>query len=82
MLRLVGIQTISDKAGVRQSAPYNRLMTDAWMLMVPRSQGISFNALSYVGSLFVKDSDGLEIIRHSAPMILLREVSQSSGDLP
>jgi ATP adenylyltransferase len=86
MLRRVGIQAIPDEAGVRQSAPYNLLMTDAWMLLVPRSQessqGISVNALGYVGSLFVKDSDGLEIIRRSGPMTLLQAVSQSSGDLP
>lgn len=86
MLKLVGIKAIPDEAGVRQSAPYNLLMTDVWMLLVPRSQefsqGISVNALGYVGSLFVKDSDGLEIIRRSGPITLLREVSQSSGELP
>ena len=46
------------------------------------SQGISVNALGYVGSLFVKDRAGLEAIRRIGPMNLLREVSIGSVEDP
>ncbi len=53
------------------------------MLLVPRSrefsQGISVNALGYVGSLFVKDKTGLDTIRRTGPMDLLREVSLNTS---
>jgi ATP adenylyltransferase len=49
------------------------------MLLVARSQefshGISVNALGYLGSLFVKDRNGLETLRRIGPMRLLQEVS-------
>jgi len=52
-------------------------------LLVPRSQefsqGISVNALGYVGSLFVKDQTGLDTIRRTDPMNLLREVSLNTS---
>ncbi|MEN8178048.1 MAG: phosphorylase [Pseudomonadota bacterium] len=84
MLKQVGIQALANDEGERQSAPYNLLMTDSWMLLAPRSQefsqGISVNALGYVGSLFVKDQTGLETIRRFGPMNLLREVSLSTSE--
>ncbi len=79
MLQQAAIQALPGNVGERQSAPYNLLMTRQWMLLVPRSrefsQGISVNALGYVGSLFVKDRAGLERIRQTGPLTLLREVS-------
>ncbi len=79
MLKHTGIEAISKADGDYQSAPYNLLMTGRWMLLVPRrqefSQGISVNALGYLGSLFVKDQAGLETIRRIGPMNLLQEVS-------
>ncbi len=75
---------VANAEGERQSSPYNLLMTDSWMLLVPRSQefshGISVNALGYVGSLFVKDQTGLDTIRRIGPMNLLREVSVRSNE--
>ncbi|MEN8167791.1 MAG: phosphorylase [Pseudomonadota bacterium] len=79
MLNETGIRMLTGTDGERQAAPYNLLMTQEWMLLVPRSRefshGISVNALGYVGSLFVKDEQGLETLRHLGPMQLLRDVS-------
>lgn len=59
-------------------------MTDSWMQLVPRSQefsqGISVNALGYVGSLFVKNQAGLETIRRTGPLILLQQVSVNAKE--
>jgi len=58
-------------------------MTQDWMLLVARSQEfaheISINALGYVGSLFVKNQNGLETIRRIGPLNLLHEVSVPNG---
>ncbi|MCU7931776.1 MAG: phosphorylase [Candidatus Thiodiazotropha sp. (ex Codakia rugifera)] len=79
MLASVGISRWGRQDGEYQSAPYNLLVTREWMLLVPRSQeqykGISVNALGYVGSLFVKDRNGLETVRKYGPMNLLKTVS-------
>lgn len=79
MLTSVGISRWVRPDGEYQSTPYNLLVTREWMLMVPRSQehckGISVNALGYVGSLFVKDRNGLETVRDHGPMNLLKAVS-------
>lgn len=79
MLESVGIQRLEAPDGQRQASPYNFLMTEGWMLLVPRSlecsRGISVNGLGYVGSLFVQDSGGFEEIRKQGPMNLLRAVS-------
>jgi ATP adenylyltransferase len=79
MLNLVGIKSIKKTDGEYQSAPYNLLLAKNWMLLVPRSQeycqGISINALGYVGSLFVKDLNDLERVKQKGPMNLLKAVS-------
>ncbi len=79
MLHSVGIRTVRGDDGDYQSAPYNLLLTGDWMLLVPRSRecshGISVNALGYVGSLFVKSLDELEILERVGPMNLLKAVS-------
>jgi ATP adenylyltransferase len=79
MLQAVGIKGEKKTHGEYQSAPYNLLLTRDWMLLVPRSQeqdqGISINALGYVGSLFVKDLNDLERVKQKGPMNLLKAVS-------
>jgi sulfate adenylyltransferase (ADP) / ATP adenylyltransferase len=79
LLEQAGITPHSAADGERQSAPYNFLMTEAWMLLVPRSrecsEGVSVNGLGYVGSLFVPDQRGLDAIRKLGPMNLLAAVS-------
>ncbi len=60
-------------------APYNLLATRRWMLVVPRRheryQSISINALGFAGSLFVRNSAELELVRRAGPMNVLRAVT-------
>jgi len=68
------------KAGDRQCAPYNLLVTRRWMLLVPRTreryEGIAVNALGYAGSLFVRELAQLEVLRRVGPMALLAAVGR------
>jgi ATP adenylyltransferase len=63
---------------MRQSAPYNLLFSKQWMWLVPRSrehyQDISVNALGFAGSLFVRDSKQLDLVRNVGPMAMLSAV--------
>jgi ATP adenylyltransferase len=79
MLDKLSIPPLTDNQGEFQSAPYNLLLTKQWMLLVPRSseycEGISINAMGYVGSLFVMDQAGLQKITDIGPMNLLQAVT-------
>lgn len=79
MLARAGIQGMPEEAGLRQSAPYNLLLTRRWMLLVPRLRerfdGISVNSLGFAGSLFVNNDAQLERIKRVGPMRILREVA-------
>lgn len=59
--------------------PYNLLATRRWLLVVPRRQehyqSISVNALGFAGSLFVRNSDELALVRGAGPMNVLRGVT-------
>lgn len=59
--------------------PYNLLVTGKWMLLVPRLRenfrSISINALGFAGSLFVRDADELQTLKHHGPMSALRHVA-------
>ena len=59
--------------------PYNLLATRRWLLVVPRRQehyqSISVNALGFAGSLFVRNSDELELVHRAGPMNVLRGVT-------
>jgi ATP adenylyltransferase len=61
-------------------APYDLLMTRAWMLAVPRSRerfdGISVNALGFAGSLLARDRSELERLREAGPLRVLAHVSR------
>ncbi len=65
-----------DAAGLLPAS--NLLVEDGWMLLVPRSRehfdGISINALSYAGTLFVRHRDQIETIRAAGPLRVLAEV--------
>ena len=78
MLRAVGLRGIDRGGETRQSGPYNLLVTQRWMLMVPRSQeffeGISINALGFAGSFFVRNEDQLHTLRMRGPMTALQGV--------
>lgn len=79
LLSWIGIRPVPGDGGLRQSGPYNLLVTRRWMLAVPRKaevvDGVSLNALGFAGSLFVKDAEGLAAIRRSGPMALLCEAA-------
>jgi sulfate adenylyltransferase (ADP) / ATP adenylyltransferase len=65
----------------RPSGAYNLLATREWMLMVPRSQesfqSISVNSLGFVGTLFVRDEQQMQVLRQHSPMEVLRRVGIS-----
>ena len=79
LLAAVGLESVRVHGEVRQSAPYNLLLTRRWMLLVPRSKehfgSISVNALGFAGSLFVRDAGQTELVRRAGPMAVLRGVS-------
>jgi ATP adenylyltransferase len=62
----------------RPSGAYNLLATRDWMWMVPRSQesfqSISVNSLGFVGTLFVRDDQQMQVLRQHGPMEVLRQV--------
>jgi ATP adenylyltransferase len=79
LLDAAGIQPIEANGELRQSAPYNLLVTRQWMLLVPRSaervEGISINALGFAGSLFVRDAAQMNVIERLGPMAALQRVA-------
>jgi ATP adenylyltransferase len=79
MLQQVGMTPPSPSGLTPQSLPYCFLVTREWMLLVPRSrehfEDISFNSLSFAGSLFVWNGILLDRIREFGPLNALREVS-------
>jgi sulfate adenylyltransferase (ADP) / ATP adenylyltransferase len=79
LLASVAMTTSSPGALVRQSRPYCLLMTDEWMLLVPRSreffEDISFNSLAFAGSLFVRSEKQLERLKTAGPVNTLASVA-------
>ena len=77
-LRLLATLGIGMTADGRQSAPYNLLVAEDWLLLVPRvaeSFGtVSVNALGFAGSLFVPDQGRLAAVRAAGPLAVLRSV--------
>lgn len=65
-----------DEAGLLP--PCNMLVDGDWMLMLPRSrehfEGVSLNALSYGGTIYVRHTDQIDAIRASGPLRVLAEV--------
>ncbi len=61
--------------GQRCLGPYNLLLTNRWMLLVPRQRdglyGISLNAMAYAGSILVPDETAFEALRREGPLALL-----------
>ncbi len=78
LMDAVGLRGAPQDGEMRQSGPYNLLLTRHWMLLVPRSRecvaSISINALGFAGSLFVRDRARLETVRRLRPLSLLRAV--------
>jgi ATP adenylyltransferase len=65
------------------TGPYNLLVTDDWMLFVPRAreawEGIAVNALGFAGALLVRDRAELERLRAAGPLAVLRGVGLPPG---
>lgn len=80
-LRVAGIEALRVDGEIRQSLPYNLLVTRDWLLLIPRHredfEGISVNALGFAGSLFVKDQEQLAVLRRWGPLAVLRAVTRS-----
>lgn len=75
----MGLRAIEVDGELHPSAPYNLLVTPQWMLLVPRTlervEGISVNALGFAGSLFVRDTAQMQIVRRLGPMTVLERVA-------
>jgi len=58
---------------------YNFLMTQRWMMVVPRSNekygNISVNSIGFLGSMLVKTQQELEKLKESGPMTILQNVT-------
>ncbi|SEG06425.1 ATP adenylyltransferase family protein [Marinobacterium lutimaris] len=59
--------------------PYNLLVTDEWVMLVPRSnerwQGISFNALAFCGAILVRDLEQAALLKQEGLMRALIAVT-------
>ncbi|AGA32700.1 Ap4A phosphorylase II [Thioalkalivibrio nitratireducens DSM 14787] len=79
LLQTLGFEALNLGGEIRQSAPYNLLLTRDWMLAVPRTRehhaGISVNALGFAGSLFVMQPEQLDQIAAAGPLALLQAVT-------
>jgi ATP adenylyltransferase len=79
MLSCVGMTAQQLTGAARQSVPYCLLVTRNWMLLVPRSReffdDVSFNALAFAGSFFVRNERQLERLRTTGPLNALAAVS-------
>lgn len=64
--------------------PFNLLVSDGWMLVVLRSQehflGVSLNALSYGGTIYVRDPAQMGSIRAAGPLAVLAGVGVELGE--
>jgi ATP adenylyltransferase len=84
LLNAVGLPALRIAGKLRQSAPYNLLITRDWMLLVPRSReyfhSISVNALGFAGSLFVRDQEQMNAVSAAGPITVLQQVAFSEGD--
>ena len=62
-----------------QMPPYNMLINEQWMLVLPRSRehfrDISVNALGFAGSIFVRHPEQINLIREIGPLQLLASVA-------
>jgi ATP adenylyltransferase len=83
LLQTAGITAVAANGDQRQSAPYNLLLANDWMLIVPRSRecfhDISINALGFAGSLFVRNRGQLDLIRRTGPVEVLRSVAGTAS---
>jgi sulfate adenylyltransferase (ADP) / ATP adenylyltransferase len=71
-----------DTAGL--FGPYNLLLTDTWMLLVPRSNesasSIAVNALGYAGCMLVRDEAQLRTLETIGPLKILAETGRRANN--
>jgi len=64
---------------IKQSHPYNLLVTREWMLIIPRSQecfeSISVNSLGFSGALLVRNHQQMELLKAYCPITVLQGVA-------
>jgi len=76
---LQSYQALLERIG---ASPYNLLVTNRWMLIVPRSQEkslkISINSLGFAGCFFVKNQEYFKKLADYGPLNLLRDVGYST----
>ncbi|MFV1967173.1 MAG: hypothetical protein ACC628_17225 [Pirellulaceae bacterium] len=81
MLRTLGLNSTADD-GVERPSPYNLLITQDWMMLVPRSRecfgSISLNALAFAGTFLVRDEARFRELESLGPMAALRHVGVSA----
>jgi ATP adenylyltransferase len=79
MLTFVGMRPPAREGLTIQSVPYCLLVTQEWMLLVPRSrehvEDISLNSLAYAGSFFVGSEALLDRLQAYGPMNALRDAA-------
>ncbi len=79
MLKNLGMASPAPGGKTPQSGPYCLLVARQWMLLVPRSwecfEDISFNALAFAGSLFVRNDMQFRKLKSFGPLKALETVS-------
>ncbi|MDJ0704821.1 MAG: phosphorylase [Leptolyngbyaceae cyanobacterium MO_188.B28] len=79
LLQAVGFHDPVGHYEGQQSHPYNLIATRQWMMIVPRSQesyhNISVNSLGFAGSLLVRNSEQMQLLKALGPMNLLKQVA-------
>jgi ATP adenylyltransferase len=79
---LLDMVSITATDNLQQSAAYNFLATRNWMLVVPRLKedfiSIPINSLGFAGSLLVKNSAQMQLVKDIGPMNILKNVAISN----
>ncbi len=79
MLEEVGLNRVIEPEQMRQSGPYNLILTREWMMLVPRSvefyESISINALGFVGALLVQNRQQLQLVKRCGAMSVLKQTA-------
>lgn len=74
-----GLEYLDIKANSDGMLPaFNMLVSDGWMLIVPRSkehfEGISLNSASFGGTIYVREKSQIADIKQSGPLAVLESV--------
>jgi len=72
-----------DNGSAQAAIPYNLLLTSSHLWIVPRVaehfESISLNALAFAGSLFVKNTQQLDLLKNAGPLAALRSTASTNG---